>query len=119
MGAGQPWPTVEELVALHYAALYRYAYRLCGATGEAEDLTQETFCTAQAKRGQLRDPARAKPWLFSILRNAYLHRRRHLRREKTLPGIDLDGFCAVTNEEELPLVEPGRLQRALDALTEE
>src|SRR5947209_13027424 len=66
------WPghtrRVEELVARHYASLYRYAFRLSGAPQEAEDLTQETFCQAQKKLGQLRDPQRARGWLFTILR---------------------------------------------------
>ena len=66
--------TVERLVDEHYQALYRYAYRLSGSPGDAEDLTQETFCRAQRNLDQLRDAGRAKPWLFSILRNAYLHR---------------------------------------------
>lgn len=119
MGGTGPWPTVEELVPLYYAALYRYAYRLAGSAGEAEDLTQETFCTAQAKRGQLRDPGRVKSWLFSILRNAYLHRQRARKRLRAVPLADLDGFAAEAADSELPLVEPGRLQEVLGALPEE
>jgi len=119
MSADRPGPTVEELVPLHYAALYRYAYRLSGSAGEAEDLTQETFCTAQAKRGQLRDPERVKSWLFSILRNAYLHKQRSRKRLRAVPVEDLDGFCATAAEGELPLIEPARLQEALNKLAEE
>src|SRR4051812_49957225 len=61
-----------------YTTLFRsrYAFRLSGSAADAEDLTQEAFCKAQLRFHQLRDPARAKPWLFSILRNAYLHRVR-------------------------------------------
>src|ERR1700756_773363 len=66
----------QRLVDDHYAALYRYAYRLSGTADAAGDLSQEAFCKAQAQFAQLRDPARAKAWLFSILRNAYLHRLR-------------------------------------------
>ena len=65
---------VQQLVDAHYVPLYRYAYRLTGSASDAEDLTQETFCKAQLNLTQLRDTARAKAWLFSILRNAYLHR---------------------------------------------
>src|SRR5919202_5202573 len=74
------WPgsqrRVQQLVDDYYEPLYRYAYRLSGSAADAEDLTQEAFCKAQLQWHQLRDPARAKAWLFSILRNAYLHRRR-------------------------------------------
>ncbi len=52
----------RALVDEHYAALYRYAYRLCGAAADAEDLTQETFCTAQVKLSPLRDPVCARGW---------------------------------------------------------
>src|SRR5947199_9534115 len=58
--------TVQRLVDEHYVPLYRYAYRLSGSSADAEDLTQEAFCKAQLNFSQLRDPKRAKPWLFSI-----------------------------------------------------
>ena len=59
---GSSKATIEALVEAHYAALYRYAYRLSGSAQEAEDLTQETFCAAQGKLVQLREPDRAKSW---------------------------------------------------------
>ena len=67
---------VEKLVDDHYLGLYRYAFRLTGSPGDAEDLTQETFCKAQVKLHQLADAGKAKSWLFKILRNTYLHRVR-------------------------------------------
>src|SRR5579884_4571890 len=73
---------IQQLVEDHYVPLYRYAYRLSGSSADAEDLTQETFCKAQLNLGQLRDAERTKPWLFSILRNAYLHRVRTGRQER-------------------------------------
>ena len=51
---------IQRLVEDHYASLYRYAYRLAGSAADAEDLTQEAFCQAQLKLGQLREPDRAK-----------------------------------------------------------
>ena len=51
MGIANSQRTVQQLVEEHYAALYRYAFRLTGMVMEAEDLTQETFCTAQQKMG--------------------------------------------------------------------
>jgi RNA polymerase sigma-70 factor (ECF subfamily) len=73
--------TVERLVADHYQTLYRYAFRLSGSAADAEDLTQDAFVKAQTKLGQLRDFDRAKPWLFSIVRNTYLHRLRERKHE--------------------------------------
>jgi RNA polymerase sigma-70 factor (ECF subfamily) len=68
---------VRTLVDQHYELLYRYAYRLSGSAATAEDLTQDTFCTAQEKIAQLRDPATARGWLCKILRNHFLQGRRH------------------------------------------
>src|SRR5947209_3285798 len=114
------WPgsqrRVQQLVDAHYEALFRYAYRLAGSAADAEDLTQEAFCKAQLQLHQLRDPGRAKAWLFSILRNAYLHRRRADRH----PCVSLDGVGELPGPpaEPLPEVDPEALQRALNELPE-
>jgi RNA polymerase sigma-70 factor (ECF subfamily) len=109
--------TVQRLVEEHYVALYRYAYRLTGSSADAEDLTQETFCTAQLRLAQLRNSASVKPWLFSILRNAYLHR---LRDDRAHPCVPLDGLgdVAETLPEVLPDLDPEQLQSALNELPE-
>ncbi|MGE3803717.1 MAG: RNA polymerase sigma factor [Gemmataceae bacterium] len=114
--AGSSW-SVHRLVDEHYAALYRYAYRLAGSASDAEDLTQEAFCQAHRKREQLRDPARAKAWLFSILRNCYLHR---LRAEKHLSFVSLEGQAepAESAAQHLPDIDPEQLQSALAELPE-
>src|SRR5205823_5109385 len=96
---------------------YRYAYRLSGAAADAEDLTQEAFCKAQAQLGSLRDPDRAKPWLFAILRNAYLHRARSDRAHKQVP-LDAVGELPGDCPPEVPEVGTEELQRALNDLPE-
>ena len=108
---------VEQFVAAFYEPLYRYAFRLSGSPQEAEDLTQETFCQAQNKIGQLRDEARAKAWLFSILRNAYLHRVRASKQENRVP-FDSIGEIPDRPTEPLPEVEPAVLQKVLGELPE-
>ena len=108
---------VQQLVDQHYPNLYRYAYRLTGSAADAEDLTQETFCKAQGQMDQLREPARAKAWLFSILRNAYLHRARSQRSHRQV-SLDQVGDVPETLPEPLPAVEPQQLQQALNDLPE-
>src|SRR5271165_3178058 len=95
---------VQQLVDDHYLPLYRYAYRLTGSSTDAEDLTQETFCKAQTQMSQLREPERAKAWLFSILRNAYLHRTRSQRQHREVP-FDVVGDLPEPSPEPLPPVE--------------
>ena len=108
---------IQELVEQHYEALYRYAYRLSGSAADAEDLTQDAFCQAQLKLNQLRDPGRVKAWLFSILRNKYLHQLRNARRETTLP-LDSIGDVLQVPAEPLPDIDPQRLQQVLNELPE-
>jgi RNA polymerase sigma-70 factor (ECF subfamily) len=109
--------TVQRLVDEHYVPLYRYAYRLAGSSADAEDLTQEAFCKAQLNLSQLRDPTRAKPWLFSILRNAYLHRVRADRQQPVVP-LEAVGDLAEPLPDPLPEIDPERLQQALNELPE-
>src|SRR5262245_51829020 len=113
MGLPGSQRSVQRLVDEHYLSLYRYAYRLTGSAADAEDLTQDTFCQAQLKLAQLRDSNRSKAWLFSILRNAYLHR---VRADKHLHVVSLNSLSdfAEPSPEPLPEVEPERLQQALD-----
>lgn len=108
---------IEGLVEAHYATLYRYAFRLAGSATEAEDLTQETYCQAQAKLGQLRDWNRARGWLFAILRNAYLHRIRGRKLEKLVPPELLHEVPEAT-EVSWPEVSSEQLQKALNELPE-
>jgi RNA polymerase sigma-70 factor (ECF subfamily) len=116
MAVGCPG-SVAELVELFYESLYRYAFRLSGSAPDADDLTQEAFCKAHSQFRQLRDRSRAKPWLFSILRNLYLHRLRAARQHVTL-SIDAIGDLPDNTPDELPEIEPERLQQALDELPE-
>src|ERR1700693_2272118 len=109
---GSPQRTVQRLVDDHYVGLYRYAYRLSGSAADAEDLTQEAFCKAQLNLSQLRDPDRAKAWLFSILRNAYLHRVRAESQQRVVSLEDV-GDVAEPQGEPLPDVDPELLQKAL------
>ncbi len=109
---------IRTLIDAHYEALFRYAYRLSGSASDAEDLTQEAFGKAITRLDQLREPDRAKAWLFRILRNAYLHRVRDEKRHKTVP---LDAVGDVPQGVPEPAgvdVDPAKLQAALDDLDE-
>ena len=64
--------TPAQLAEEHWAALYRFAFRLTGAAEDAVELTQDTFLKAQAHIDQLPRHAPRGPWLFSLLLSAYL-----------------------------------------------
>ncbi len=66
----------------HLDAVYRFALRLTGSAAEAEDLVQETYLRAYRAWDQYTLGTRAKSWLFTICRNAYLREReRDARRD--------------------------------------
>ncbi|MEZ6141729.1 MAG: RNA polymerase sigma factor [Zavarzinella sp.] len=115
----------RRIVEDYYAQLYRYAYRLSGTQADAEDLTQETFCKAHLQWGKLRETTKVRSWLYTILRNVYLHK---LRSAKIRKEVTLESF-GTTGSGELPAtmpdipeeleVSPEKLQAALNELPEE
>ncbi len=66
-------------------ALYRLAFAWCHDAALADDLVQETQLRALDRAAQLRDPARLKSWLCSILANAL---RDHFRRSRAFENVD-------------------------------
>ena len=74
-----PCADLAELARAHHAAVYRYAYRLCGNATEAEDLTQQTFLIAVRKVHQMREADRACSWLLAVVRSCFLKSLRKLR----------------------------------------
>lgn len=108
--------TIAELVEQHYALLYRYAYRLTGSEADAEDLTQQAFLTAQSKWDQLRDESRARSWLFTIIRNAYL---KQLRAPVCLSSCTLDELSESPEPGDSIDFDGEQLQSVLNDLPEE
>ncbi len=105
---------IQKLVAEHYAAVFRYAYRLNGNAADAEDLTQQVFLSAQRKLDQLRAADAARGWLYAILRNCFLASRRHVSTQSN---------GAEPRWDELPddaappdVIDRELLQQALDSL---
>ena len=78
----------EELALRHLEALYRFAVRLTGDRGEAEDLVQDTYLKALKSFASLRDPDRIKPWLFKILSRLATDHFRKSHREVAVDSMD-------------------------------
>lgn len=117
MSSDNAQSALAKLVEEHYEFLYWFGYRLTGSAQDAEDLTQQTYLSAQASLDQLRDPAKARAWLVAILRNAF---RRSRRRDASRSWVDLDQVPEIPAEEleELP-VDSESLQAALNALPDD
>jgi RNA polymerase sigma factor (sigma-70 family) len=91
----------EQLVDQFYRPLYRFAFSLSPSEADACDLVQQVFLLWALKGHQLRDPAKAKMWLFTTLHREFLNRRRRILR---FPQTELGEV-----ETELPFVEPASL----------
>jgi RNA polymerase sigma-70 factor, ECF subfamily len=87
--------------ALAYAdALHNLARYLARNPADAEDLVQETYVRALASAGQFRAGTNVKAWLFQILRNLFLSRRRQETRHPMEGGLDTAAPSAQGSSEE-------------------
>ena len=84
-------PALRRLVDEHYAHAVPLCLSPAGSPDETADLTQETFCKAQSRFGQLRDAER-QPWLYSITRNERIGSRQS-------PPLYLAGACGTVDDE--------------------
>lgn len=70
------WPIYHQ----YYRPVRAFIAALTRDQWAADDLVQETFLRVSQKLGTLKDPAKLKPWVFSIARNQAMD---HLRRART------------------------------------
>ena len=71
--------------------LLRFACWLARDRSIAEDVVQETLIRAWKSREELKDPAAARPWLFTIVRREHAR----LYERKRLPMVDVDAVEAL------------------------
>jgi RNA polymerase sigma-70 factor (ECF subfamily) len=86
--------TFHEIVYPQLGFVYNMALRLSGNPYDAEDLSQEVCAIAFERLPQLKDPAKCRFWLLSILRNKYL-RSLERRRPELLDTTDDESYTAV------------------------
>ncbi len=64
---------LTELLERYLKPIYNFVYRYVGSTGDAEDLTQDTFLRAWKHLKRFDPKRRFKTWLFAIAKNASLN----------------------------------------------
>lgn len=74
---------LERAIAEHLPALRARAAQLCRGHGDADDIVQEALLRAFRARRQMREIAKLRAWLLTILTNTFLD---SLRRRKARPG---------------------------------
>ena len=110
-------PDFKQLIADHYAGLFRFAQSLCRRQGTAEDLVQQTFLQWARKGSTLRDTDKAKTWLYTTLYREWLAiARREQKHEHVEFEPDVHGTVEEPGAD--PVVDSASLQRALDQLDE-
>jgi len=97
--------------------LLRFACWLARDRAVAEDVVQETMIRAWKSREELKDPAAARPWLFTIVRREHAR----LYERKRLPLVDIEsvealGDPALATESDAGLLD---LRRAIMQLPDE
>lgn len=82
-----PPPEFAALVDAHYGALYRFAFSLTRHSADAADLVQQTFFVWGTKGSTLRDPTKAKTWLFTTLYREFIRVRRRDQRSQSIEEL--------------------------------
>jgi RNA polymerase sigma-70 factor, ECF subfamily len=107
-------------------SLYGTALRLTRNPADAEDLVQDTYLKAFRSASQYRPGTNLKAWLFTILHNTFLNRRRRAVREPVSMepeeiergSVGLAGAGPTPEQLLLRDTLDADLQAALDALPE-
>jgi RNA polymerase sigma-70 factor, ECF subfamily len=105
-GAGDE-AAFEALVRRHQERVYRLAWRLTGDEADAADVLQETFLQVFRHLGEFRGDARFTTWLFRVVTNAALMRRRARGRR---PADSLDAYLPRFDDHGKHAAMPEQLQ---------
>ena len=76
-----------EIVETHHEELVRVAYLVCGDVELARDAAQTTWIKAWQRLPSLRDPAKLRPWLLTIVAN---EARQAMRSRRRRPVVSID-----------------------------
>jgi RNA polymerase sigma-70 factor (ECF subfamily) len=73
----------DELVQLHFKKIYHTAMHVMADGDEAEDMTQETFIKAYRALGKFDGRSTFFTWIYRILINLCLNRKKEIRKWST------------------------------------
>lgn len=113
-------PAFETVVAAHHGEIFRYLLRVTSRSGDADDLSQETFLRAYRAWDGLSADANVRAWLFTIATNlAKNHFRSESRRRRAYAGVSdtrTDVDPASPEEERRYRETRALLERVVDGL---
>lgn len=91
------------------------AYRYAKNSSEAEDIAQDALLRAWRRRSTLRDGARRKEWLGTIVRNEAFRQRERVRPD---PVDTVESWDGAEDDRIISTVERADLHAALSSLNE-
>ena len=92
----------RQIVERYQTLISSLAYSATGDVTRSEDLAQETFVTAWKQLAELREPAKLRPWLCSIMRFLISKEFRRLGREPVHAAEPLTAVDDWASPEPLP-----------------
>ena len=110
----------QQLVRDQAGELYRFAFLQTGQEEPAEDLVQEAYYEAWRSIASLREPGKARSWLFQILRHRYAHwvRDKSRRPKATVDVTEQEIVCIDAVDALESLERRDAIRRALQSLDE-
>jgi len=105
----------QVLYDRHHRALFTFLIRALGDRRAAEDLLQETFLRAFARRAEYRPAAAVRTWLFTIARNLVVDEYRRPGARLTSEGGQTPEAIADPGASPLERAEATELGRRLGA----
>jgi RNA polymerase sigma-70 factor (ECF subfamily) len=89
----------DRFVEHFRSKIFHYSWLMCGDREDAEEVAQETLLKVFESFSQVQDPAKVRPWVFRVARNACLMKRRksvfaperELSLDEFLPVFQGDG----------------------------
>jgi len=91
-----------QIVERYQTLIASLAYCATGDVNQSEDLAQETFVSAWKELGELREPAKLRPWLCRITRFLVSKELRRQGREPVYDAQSLDAVDEWASPEPLP-----------------
>jgi len=98
----------------HADRVHTMCVHMLGDRHEAADVCGDVFLAAFERLGQLREPARLKPWLFAIARHQVYRRTKLRRRTDLMEEVDEMGTTASEQELDEHTVDPAGLVRLIE-----
>ena len=120
---------MEQLLVRAQEVAYRVSLLVCGHTEDAEDVMQDALLKTYQYVGRIEDPGAFRTWLYRIVRNACLMKRRrrvgeparHVSIEQggedEARPVDVEDRSRRADEQLIDVWIGDRLRRALDKLS--